>query len=67
MVELVTRWTERAKKSRERLDICFKCEHYKPETSQCRKCGCFMKAKTLWPSASCPIDKWDPYEEEKKT
>jgi hypothetical protein len=28
-------------------------------TSQCKKCGCFMEAKTKLPNAECPIGKWD--------
>ncbi len=65
MVELVTKWTERAKKARERLDICVECEHFEKQLCVCKKCGCFMKAKTMFPSSSCPVGKWDKYTEEK--
>lgn len=45
--------------SKQRLSICELCEFYNKETSKCVKCGCFMKAKTLFPSAKCPIGKWN--------
>jgi hypothetical protein len=41
-----------------RLDICNQCEHLLQITSQCNKCGCFVKAKTWLPGSSCPINKW---------
>jgi hypothetical protein len=50
---------ERRKRiSKERLEICKKCEFYVESTTQCSKCGCFMKIKTLLPFSKCPIDKW---------
>lgn len=53
----------------ERWQICQSCPHlYKP-SSTCKKCGCFMTAKTYLPGVSCPIGKWGPYikpEEENK-
>ncbi len=45
-------------KGRERMDICAICPEFKSSTGQCRKCGCFMKAKVLFPVAACPIGKW---------
>jgi hypothetical protein len=41
-----------------RLDICNQCEHLLQVTSQCSKCGCFVKAKTWFSGSSCPINKW---------
>ena len=41
-----------------RYDICHTCEHFISMTSQCKKCGCFMKAKTYLPFAECPAGKW---------
>jgi hypothetical protein len=41
-----------------RLAECLNCEHLIKLTTSCRKCGCFMKAKTRLPLASCPIGKW---------
>lgn len=53
--------------SEERLNICAGCEHlYKP-TKTCKKCGCFMEAKTKLFRAKCPIDKWGIYEEIENT
>lgn len=42
-----------------RLSICNSCPEFIKSTSQCRKCGCFMSAKTRLKMASCPIGKWD--------
>jgi hypothetical protein len=41
-----------------RYDICKSCEHFVSATTQCLKCGCFMKAKTYLPFAECPAGKW---------
>jgi len=41
-----------------RFDICNSCEHFISLTAQCKKCGCFMKAKTRLPNAECPVGKW---------
>jgi hypothetical protein len=41
-----------------RLKICRGCEFFRPKTETCRKCGCFMKLKTMLEKARCPIDKW---------
>lgn len=41
-----------------RLKICRGCEFFRPKTETCRKCGCFMKLKTMLENAKCPIDKW---------
>ncbi len=41
-----------------RLAICNSCPEFIKSTSQCRKCGCFMSAKTRLKMASCPIGKW---------
>jgi hypothetical protein len=65
MIKLVTKWTKLQDKSNERLEICKACEEYDSDTSRCKKCGCFMKAKTMWPSSKCPLDKWSSFEEEK--
>lgn len=42
----------------ERVSICDSCEHLIRMTKQCRKCGCFMPAKTWIAEASCPLQKW---------
>lgn len=41
-----------------RLNICNSCEHLFKPTSSCKKCGCFMIAKTSLKHARCPIGKW---------
>jgi hypothetical protein len=41
-----------------RLEICQGCPAYRPTTNTCKKCGCFMKLKTLIEKSSCPIGKW---------
>lgn len=42
----------------ERLDICFNCDHLFKPTNSCKKCGCFVHAKTWLEKASCPVKKW---------
>jgi hypothetical protein len=41
-----------------RLNLCRGCEHLIKLTTQCKKCGCFMAAKTKLEKAECPIGKW---------
>jgi hypothetical protein len=41
-----------------RYEICKSCEFITSLSRQCKKCGCFMKIKTLLPDAFCPINKW---------
>lgn len=40
----------------ERYSICQKCPFL--ENSRCKKCGCFMEAKTHIATSECPINKW---------
>jgi len=42
----------------QRLNTCLSCEHLFKPTNTCKKCGCFMDAKTWLAPASCPIGKW---------
>ena len=42
----------------DRLSICEKCPELIKATSQCKQCGCFMKAKVKLKNASCPLLKW---------
>ena len=49
-----------------RLDICKSCEYLIHMTGQCKKCGCFMFAKTHLANASCPIGKWGTAEVKNK-
>ena len=48
---------ETEKLSKERMKICIDCEHFTPK-GRCKKCGCFMIAKTRTKKASCPIKLW---------
>jgi hypothetical protein len=41
-----------------RLSICLDCPELIQITKQCKKCLCFMQAKTKLQAAHCPINKW---------
>jgi len=41
-----------------RMSICKNCEFLRETLNTCKKCGCFMPAKTAFSQASCPINKW---------
>lgn len=45
--------------SKKRLDVCSACPELTKVTSQCKKCGCFMKTKAKIKHAACPLSKWD--------
>lgn len=40
-----------------RIDICNDCE-FLSVVRNCKKCGCFVDAKTKLAIASCPLKKW---------
>jgi len=65
MLKIETVFARRREKAKERLEICEKCDSYNHTTTQCLECFCFMSAKTLWPFADCPLNKWQSYKEEK--
>lgn len=44
--------------SEKRLDICEQCPELIKVTSQCKKCGCFMKLKVKIERSECPLGKW---------
>ena len=44
--------------AKERYNICLSCPELIKSTKQCKKCGCFMAAKTKLELAVCPIGKW---------
>ena len=52
-----TEWASEELSSK-RYSICKSCPELIKITSQCKKCGCFMKAKTKLEKAVCPIGKW---------
>lgn len=41
-----------------RYEICGGCPELIKLTKQCKKCGCFMFAKTKLANATCPLGKW---------
>lgn len=55
---LDTFFTRQNRLAESRLVICRECEHFVHATTQCKKCGCFMKFKALWANSKCPIGKW---------
>lgn len=44
--------------SKNRYEICQACPELIKLTKQCKKCGCFMAAKTKLEKATCPLEKW---------
>lgn len=44
--------------AQQRMDICRSCPELFTLTEQCKKCGCFMTAKTKLEAAKCPLGKW---------
>jgi len=52
-----TKWVS-DKDAESRLLTCRQCPEYIKITTQCKKCGCVMKAKARMADAECPIQKW---------
>lgn len=52
-----TEWADESL-SLNRYSICKSCPELIKLTTQCKKCGCFMAAKTKLQKATCPIGKW---------
>jgi hypothetical protein len=50
-----------------RFNICKACPELIKLTGQCKKCGCFMEAKTKLEKATCPIGKWGSSNYDNKT
>jgi hypothetical protein len=46
--------------AQERYDMCKGCPFLLP-TTQCSKCGCFMKAKVKLTHAECPVGNWGKF------
>lgn len=44
--------------SESRMNICLSCPSFVELTKQCKKCGCYMPAKTRLEKATCPMNKW---------
>ena len=59
-MDMVNPNSNRAEKelAEERYSICNACPELIKLTKQCKKCGCFMLAKTKLQLATCPLGKW---------
>ncbi len=57
LVNPATEWAS-LEVAADRFSICKSCPELIKLTTQCKKCGCFMKAKTKLEKAVCPIGKW---------
>ena len=42
----------------ERISICKSCDFFNHTLRICKECHCFMPAKVLIKSSSCPKNKW---------
>ena len=51
-------YVEDTQLGKDRLEICKACPEFIKLTTTCKKCGCFMIAKTKLKGAACPIGKW---------
>ena len=47
-----------AELTEERYSICKSCEYFNTVSKTCKKCGCFMVAKTKLLNVTCPMYKW---------
>lgn len=41
-----------------RYSLCQDCPYFVKLTTQCKQCGCIMKAKVKLKNAKCPIGTW---------
>jgi len=41
-----------------RIEICNSCDQLIDTTRRCKKCGCFIDAKTKLAKSNCPDGKW---------
>jgi hypothetical protein len=57
LVNKNTQWAEESL-SAHRYSVCQSCPELIKLTKQCKKCGCFMAAKTKLQLATCPLEKW---------
>ncbi|NDB61366.1 hypothetical protein EB001_23445 [bacterium] len=66
MLKIETIFAKRREIAKERLKNCETCENYESDIGRCKLCGCFMKFKTVFPSAKCPLNKWEIYKDGEK-
>jgi hypothetical protein len=41
-----------------RMSICNDCNNFNKTMKTCKQCGCYMPAKAMFASSTCPDDKW---------
>jgi hypothetical protein len=41
-----------------RMSICRQCDQLFKPLNTCKRCGCYMPAKTYLASVKCPLNKW---------
>lgn len=41
----------------QRISLCNSCEHLSG-LRNCKRCGCFVDAKTILKNTNCPVGKW---------
>lgn len=42
----------------QRLGVCNNCEDFNIKLKTCKQCGCYMPAKAMFATSSCPNKKW---------
>jgi hypothetical protein len=59
-MDMINPISDRAEKelAEQRYSICNECPELIKLTKQCKKCGCFMLAKTKLQLSTCPLGKW---------
>jgi hypothetical protein len=65
-MKLITKWTKRKEKSKERIEVCLNCNELREPQGldplrHCSQCGCPVAIKTMFPSEECPLGKWKSY------
>jgi hypothetical protein len=50
--------------AKERYKICMECEAFSKIVKACGECYCFMPAKVIIKSTSCPVGKWGAVDEQ---
>lgn len=53
-----SKYVEDEELGKTRFEICKSCPELIKVTKICKKCGCFMTAKTKIQGAVCPLGKW---------
>jgi hypothetical protein len=53
-----SKYVEDEELGKTRLEVCKACPELIKVTKTCKKCSCFMTAKTKIQGAVCPLGKW---------